>query len=101
MSAVQTDDGIVWSIFGLSEIDRGVYRGKVLTPEINRAINRSKVLTPKIDREIDRNKVLGTEVGFFEKSRKWTKKKKKRGEKKKYTLKMEPLGKYLTFRNRP
>ena len=97
MSAVQTDDGIVWSIFGLSEIDRGVYRGKVLTPEINRAINRSKVLTPKIDREIDRNKVLGTEVGFFEKSRKWTKKKKKRGEKKEIYSKNGTVGQVFNF----
>ena len=55
---VQTDNGIVGSIFGLAEIDREKDRGKVLTPEIDCEIDRSKVLTPEIDCERDRSKVL-------------------------------------------
>ena len=66
---VQTDDGIVGSIFGLTEIDRKKDRGKVLTPEIDREIDRGKVLTPRKDCKIDRDKVLGTDLRFLEKSR--------------------------------
>ena len=46
---VQTDDGIVGSIFGLTEIDREKDRGKVLIPEIGREIDRVKVITPRKD----------------------------------------------------
>ena len=66
---IQTDDGIVGSIFGLTEIDREKDRGKVLTPEIDREIDRGKVLTPRKDCKIDRDKVLGTDLRFLEKSR--------------------------------
>ena len=61
-------DGIVGLIFGLTEIDRGKDRGKVLTPEIDREIDRGKVLTPKKDCKIDRDKVFGTDLRFLEKS---------------------------------
>ena len=90
-------------VFGLSEIDREIDRGKVLTPKIYRTIYRGKVFTPKMDREIDQNKVLGTKVRFLEKSRNTdqNKKEEEKRRRKKYTLKMKPLGKYLTFRNRP
>ena len=54
---VQTDDRIVGSIFGLTEIDREKNPGKVLTPEIDRdidrEIDRGKVLTPRKDCKID------------------------------------------------
>ena len=63
--AVQTDDGIVGSIFGHSEKDPTKDRGKVLTPEIDRGKDRGKVLTPKIDQKIDRYKVFRTEIGFL------------------------------------
>ena len=43
---VQTDDGIVGSIFGLTEIDCEKDRGKALTPEKDREKERGKVLTP-------------------------------------------------------
>ena len=56
-------------VFGLSEIDREIDRGKVLTPEIDREIDRGKVFTPKINREINRLEVFGTEVRFLEISR--------------------------------
>ena len=57
--------------------------------------------TPRKDCKIDRDKVLGTDLRFLEKSRKWAKKMKKEEKIKKYTLKKEPLGNYLTFRNKP
>ena len=44
---VQTDDGIVGSIFELTEIDREKDQCKVLTPEIDCEIDRGKVLTPR------------------------------------------------------
>ena len=44
---IQTDDGIVESIFGLTEIDHEKDRGKVLTPEIDREIERVKVPIPR------------------------------------------------------
>ena len=44
---VQTDGGIVGSVFGLTEIDREEDRGKVITPEIDREIDQGKVLTPE------------------------------------------------------
>ena len=71
---VQTNDGIVGSIFGLTEIDHEKDRGKVLTPEIDREIDRGKVLTPRNDCTIDRDKVLGTDLRFLEKSRKMVQK---------------------------
>ena len=70
---VQTDDGIVGSIFGLSGIDSEKDRGKVLTPEMDREIDQGKVLTPRKDCKIYRDKVLGTNIRFLEKSRKWAK----------------------------
>ena len=65
---IQTNDGIVGSIFGLKDPEKD--QGKVLTPEIDRQKDRGKVLTPKIDRKIDQDTVLGTEVSFLKKSRK-------------------------------
>ena len=73
MLAIQIHNGIVWLIFGLSEIDGGINRGEVPTPEINHDTDQSKVLTPKINLEIDQNRVLGTAVRFVEKSRNLTK----------------------------
>ena len=55
---VQTDDGIVGLIVGLSEIDCEKDQGKVLTPEKDREIDRCKVLTPRKYCKIDRDKVL-------------------------------------------
>ena len=77
-------------------------RGKVLTPEIDHEIDRGKVLTPRKDCKIDRDKVLGTNLRLFDKSRKAGQKdeRKKQEKIKKNTLKMEPLGNYLTFGNR-
>ena len=43
---VQTDDGIVGSIFGLTEIDCKKDRGKALTHEKDHEKERGKVLTP-------------------------------------------------------
>ena len=67
-------------VFGLSEIDRDIDQGKVLTLEIDREIDRGKVLAPKIDCEIDQYKVLGPEVRFLETSRNMDKKGKRGGE---------------------
>ena len=58
-SVLQTDDGIVGSIFGLTEIDREKDQGKVLTPEIDREIDRGKVITPIKD-------CKKTEIRFLE-----------------------------------
>ena len=99
---VLTDDGMVGSIFGITEIDCEKDRDKVLTPEIDHEIDQSKVLTHRKDCKIDRDKVLGTDLRFLEKSRKTGQKEEKKQEKsKKNTLKMEPLGNYLTFGKRP
>ena len=62
---IQTNDGIVGSIFGLTEKDPPKDRGKVLIPEKDYEEYIGKVLTPKIDREIDQDKVLGTGVRFL------------------------------------
>ena len=67
---VQTDDGIVGSVFGLTEMDRGKDRGKVLTPDIDHEIDRSKVLTPRRDCKIYKNRIVETDLWFLEKSRK-------------------------------
>ena len=53
---VPTVDGTVGSIFGLTEIDHDIDRGRVLTPVIDHEIDQGKVLTPEIDREIDQDK---------------------------------------------
>ena len=100
---VQTDDGIVGSIFGLTEIDSENGQGKILTPEIVHEIDQGKVLNSRKDCKIDQDKVFGTDLRFLEKSRYIGQKdeEKKQNQMKKYTLKMEPLGNYLTFRNRP
>ena len=66
---VQTDNGIVRSLFGLTEIDCEKYRDKVFTPKIDCEIDRGKVLTPRKDSKIYRDKVLGTNLSFLEKSR--------------------------------
>ena len=63
--AIHIDDGIVGSIFGLSEKDPTKDRGKVLTPEIDRGKDRGKVLTPKMYRKIDQYKVFRIEIGFL------------------------------------
>ena len=64
-SSIQTDEGIVGSIFGLTEKDPEKNRGKFLTTKIDREKDRGKFLTPKIDRKLDRDKVLGTKVRFL------------------------------------
>ena len=98
---VRTNDGIVGTIFGLTEIDPEKDRSKVLTPEIYREIDQGNFLTPRKYCKIDRDKVLGTDLRFLEKSRKTGQKDEKKQEKiKKNTLKMEPFGNYLTFGNR-
>ena len=40
-------------VFGLSEIDREIDQGMVLTPEIDREKDRGKVLTSKVDCKIN------------------------------------------------
>ena len=45
---IQADDGIVGSIFGLTEKDREKDRGKVLTPKIDCEIDPDKVLRCKV-----------------------------------------------------
>ena len=62
---IQTDDGIVGSIFGLTEKDLPKDRGKVLTRGKDLPKDQGKVLTPKIDRKIYQDRVLGTELRFF------------------------------------
>ena len=66
-------------VFGLSEIDRDIDQGKVLTLEIDREIDRGRLLAPKIDCEIDQYKVLGPEVRFWETSRNMNKRAKEGG----------------------
>ena len=75
-------------------------RVKTLIPEIDCGKDRGRVLTPKLDRKIDRYKLFRIEIGFFKKQAKLTKKGGKIGYIKKYTLKIELSGNYLTFRNR-
>ena len=70
---VQTGDGIVGSIFGITEIDLEKDRGKVVTLEIDREIDRGKVLTPRKYYKIDRDKVLGTDLGYWKSQEKWAK----------------------------
>ena len=48
-SPVQIEDPIVRRVFGLSEIDRKIYKDKVLTPEIVGEINQGKVITLNLD----------------------------------------------------
>ena len=52
-SAVQIDDEIVRLLFGLTEIDREKYRGRVFTPEIGSEKNRGRVSTHRKDCKID------------------------------------------------
>ena len=95
-SLIQTDDGIVGLIFGLTEKDPPKDRGQVLTSEKDREKDPGKVLTPKIDRKIDRDKVPGTEVRLCKSQEILTKHLGKQVKNKKFTLKME-----LSLRNRP
>jgi hypothetical protein len=63
---VQTDDGIVRPVFGLSEIDREIDRGTVLTPEMDREIDRGTVLDPWKEPKKEPVKVLDSKTGTEE-----------------------------------
>ena len=63
--AVQTDDGIVGSIFGHSEKDLTKDRGKVLTPEIDHGKDQGKVLTPNKDQKMDPCTFFRIKIGFL------------------------------------
>ena len=57
-SLIQTNDGTVGSIFGLTEKDPPKDRGKVFAPKNDPEKDQGKILTPKIGREINQDKVL-------------------------------------------